>query len=345
MTTRLIKLTNHDVKDSLEHPEQDAVYKSLIAEKQLEIDPKTGEYYRPWRFEVQDGFFKQSDINTDDLHFDFIDESFGLKLNSWDELIEKLKDLNSNCSENECYKLLFCARHGQGYHNLAVEILGSEAWDAHWSKIEGTTLDNGEKIVWGPDPFLTKLGEDQAKELNKAWIKQIENGCPVPTRFFSSPFTRSMTTLIGTWNGIVIQEDGADPKTLLKPPRQQVIIKEDLRETIGEHLCDKRSSKKIIEERASKYGFIFEDGFEDEDVLYKDDWRESVSEHSLRANSFLQDLFEGFPNDIFVNCTSHSGTIRALITALSHRKFAIPTAGTIPIVIKGTRVKPETIIA
>ncbi|KAG7692716.1 hypothetical protein KL951_004963 [Ogataea haglerorum] len=339
----LIKVTQCDVEDAHANADQEVIYTKLISEARYQRDPQTGKTLRPWRFEVVQGMFKQSDESTDELSFDLLKENFGLAVSSWTALKVKLHQLNLDKKPNESYKLLICARHGQGYHNEAVSIFGIEEWNNHWSHRTGTTLPDGREIVWGPDPMLTPLGERQADELNKAWKRQIEHGAPIPTRYFSSPFSRSCMTLVRTWKDISICEENEDPTQLLSSKRHLPIVTENLRETIGSHLCDKRSPKRIIAQRFSKFGFTFEKGFQEEDIYYRDDWRESLSEQSLRADAFLQDVFENYPDDVYISSTSHAGEIRAIITALGHRKFAIPTAGTIPIVVKGARIQEELV--
>ncbi|CDK27247.1 unnamed protein product [Kuraishia capsulata CBS 1993] len=335
----LLKPTSHDQIDAHSNGEQEVVYRRLLAEATTSEKYASGRTKRPWIFEVVQGFFLQDDEGTDDLTFEYVNQDFGLKLSSWTELRQKLESLNSNAASNESYKLLFLARHGQGYHNFAVEKYGTEKWDRDLAHLSG----DGE-IVWGPDPFLTSLGEAQADENHDVWLQQIAKGAPIPTAFYSSPFTRSMHTLIRTWKDIVICENGQDESKLLAP-RAHPLVVEDVRETIGLHLCDKRSTKSTIIERVSKYGLVIEDGFEEEDVLYKEDWRESLSEQALRINKFLQFLFEKDfvdnkitrDGDLVVNVTSHAGTIRSFITALGHRHFTISTGGMIPVVVKAIR--------
>lgn len=63
----------------------------------------------------------------------------------------------------------FLARHGQGFHNVKHNE-NPQLWDDYWSH-----LNTDGKIVWGPDPELTELGIEQAKDNNIAWTKEIEN--------------------------------------------------------------------------------------------------------------------------------------------------------------------------
>ncbi|ODV94658.1 hypothetical protein PACTADRAFT_44199 [Pachysolen tannophilus NRRL Y-2460] len=329
----LIKPITVDYIDAHDGEANDAQFKKHLLDLSSEKNAD-GKYIRPWKFEVVQGFFQQSDPSlVDELEFNYIENDFGKIPKTWSDLKLKISELNANAKENECYKILFLARHGQGYHNFGVTKYGSKDWDDHWSKIEG----DGE-IIWGPDPFLTELGINQAKENNRAWKEQISKGAPIPSAFYSSPFTRSASTLVNTWLDIALTES---------PIKAHPLIKEDIRETIGVHLCDKRSPRRVIEERFAKYGFIFEDNFEEEDVLYKSNWRESVLEQGVRLNKFLQFLFEKewdadlaktkTEQDVFVNVTSHAGTTRSLLLVLGHPRFTIAAGGMIPVAVKATR--------
>ena len=85
------------------------------------------------------GVFAQSDPDTDDTQFNYLTaRDFGLVLEgSWRELQQRLHSLNRNPpTPNTRYKLLFLARHGQGYHNLAIEIYGQKAWADYWSLLD-----------------------------------------------------------------------------------------------------------------------------------------------------------------------------------------------------------------
>lgn len=275
-----------------------------------------------WNFEIVPGFFKQSHPETDELEFNYITHDFGLNRSCWEELISDVEQLHKSAKEGECFKVIFCARHGQGYHNLCCLKYGNDAWNSKWHSME----TDGE-IVWAPDPFLTELGEAQGRENHTAWKHQLSKGAPMPSAFYSSPFTRSCQTCHLTWEGL------SDSK---------VTIKECIRETIGLNLCDKRSPKSVIEKRFAGKGFVCEEGFSEPDALYTDSVRESPEAQTLRIHGFLEFLFEKDYNkseqDVFVSTTTHAGTIRSFLLASGHRRFAMGTGGMIPIVVKGTRI-------
>ncbi|RLV94981.1 putative phosphoglycerate mutase [Spathaspora sp. JA1] len=308
-----------DVLDSKVNPDNVKDYKTRLESYHSTLDSY-------WKFEIVPGIFKQSDPNTDETKFDYLKENFG-KIGSWDDIIEKLNHLNSSTKPNEQYKIMYLARHGQGFHNLAHTKYGDNAWNEYWSKLNG----DGE-IIWGPDANLTELGISQAKDNNYIWKQQQTNNknqvkdLIIPTKFLVSPLSRSIDTMYHTWNDIV------DLKTV------NPLIQENWRETMGVHTCDKRSTRTIIDYKYTDKGFIIEPGFVEEDIYYQDDYRETVGEQAIRINKGLQQLFNECPNDQIVAITSHSGSIRAQLLAVGHRSFAVGTGGMIPVFVKATKI-------
>lgn len=330
----LIEVNACDKIDAIIPDEEFILYNEKLKQKNPE-----------WSFSIVPGFFKQSFPETDEFTYDPLIDHFGLADGlTWPSLIAKLKDLNESAdSSKERYKLIFSARHGQGNHNLAVQIFGIDAWNEHYSHLEGSETPDGTFLKWAPDPSLTEKGEKQAKLMNRTLKNEIINfDCPVPTQLFTSPFTRSCQTLYITMDGICMSnrlKENDCNNSLLSNYRLNPLIKEDLRETIGSHLCDKRSDKSTLEKRLEGWDFKFEENFQYDDIYYKDDWRESIHEQALRANSFLQDVFsnDDYINDEVIYCTSHSGEMKALIIATGHRQYAVPTAGMIPMLIKAVK--------
>jgi len=62
-------------------------------------------------------------------------------------------------------KIIFTGRHGQGVHNLAEAKYGSDAWNESWSK-----LNTDGVLVWGPDPKLTPVGQQEALAVHAAGL-------------------------------------------------------------------------------------------------------------------------------------------------------------------------------
>lgn len=280
-----------------------------------QIRDHDGQFKYKWEFEVVDKYFAQSDENTDDFKFHY-GQDFGIK-GTWDHLISEINQLNKQSHEVQ-YKVLFLARHGQGYHNVVVRKYGPEQWRAKWHSL-GTDGD----IVYGPDPELTEIGINQGKENNQIWAQQIKNGCPVPSKYFVSPLQRSCMTLLLTMKGLM-------------PSNTNVLIVEKIREIIGYHLCNKRSTKTEILKKFGDDNFITEPGFTENDELYTEE-EETFDHHCIRVNDFMQQLFNDYRDDEFINVTSHGGTIKCFLAVIGHRRFTISTGGMIPVVIRGTR--------
>lgn len=271
-----------------------------------------------WDFEIVPGYFKQSNDATDDTRFNYIKEHFGIA-KPWEEIINDLKKLNDNADSNTFYKVIYLARHGQGYHNLAHAQYGDKAWNEYWSKLNGDG-----KIVWGPDPLLTELGVSQAEENGEVISEDIGKGAKIiPSKWYVSPLSRSIDTLIHTWR-LIVNIDTIKP-----------LIMENLRETTGVHTCDKRLPKRVLVEKYPK--FIIEPSFTEEDELFKVDYRETVGEIAVRMNKAFQFIFSDSKNESLICVTSHSGAIRAQLLALGHRLFAVGTGGVIPVFVKATR--------
>lgn len=320
----LLVPNERDHVDAHEDLDQDELYYKRIAEIRAKADvlncASTSESSESdstfsWDFEPVQGFFMQTSDNTDDMKFNYATQGFGTT-KPWEELIDRLELLNSTSVPNTKYKMLFLARHGQGWHNIASHKYPKADWFSRW-RFVGT---DGE-IEWGPDAKLTDLGISQAKENGELWKSQLENGAPLPTKFYVSPLLRSIDTLFHTWRDIEI-------------PRPIVI--ENVRETIGVHLCHERTTKSALE---SKYTDLdFEEGFTEDDLLAQkySTVREQLHQQFLRVDGVLQKIFDE-DEDSIISITSHAGTIRGFITVIGHRKFTIPTGGMIPIVVKGTK--------
>ncbi|KAI5954853.1 PMU2 [Candida theae] len=299
---------SNDYHDAHGDLDQDRLYHSVIAER-YSSNPDQ----RYWRFSAQQSFFKQSNPDTNDLEFRYTEQDFGIE-KPWGSIVDALNELNASAPSNVQYKLIFFARHGQGWANVAGRKYSKEEWYSKW-RFLGT---DGE-ITWGPDADLTELGVKQAHENHNAWASQLQKGAPYPKSFYVSPLQRSIKTHNITW------------------PNTKPLVVEHLRETVGLHLCHKRSPRSQLQ---SKFpNLVFSEDFEEEDKLfesYVNPRREQLHEQFARIHDVLQDIFDNDDNDI-ISITSHAGTIRAFITVIGHRKFTIPTGGMIPIVIKGVK--------
>ena len=161
-------------------------------------------------------------------------------------------------------------------------------------------LNTDGEIVWGPDPHLTPKGEEQARAVNFAWKAQIQDNVPVPRSLYSSPLRRSADTLNITWSDILLNPSDESQQAIVPT------IKENFRETIGIHTCDKRSDKSVIQ--SEKPGWKFENMFTEHDELWNDKYMESEGQHALRVQAVLNELFVEDGSSV-IGITSHSGNM------------------------------------
>ncbi|GAA5947025.1 hypothetical protein JCM10213_007279 [Rhodosporidiobolus nylandii] len=230
-----------------------------------------------------------------------------------------IERLNDAAEEGTAVKVIFLARHGQGYHNVAEAKYGTKAWDEYWSKRYGD-----EEMTWGPDPLLTPLGMSQALAVNHAWKKERVDDVPLPQSRYSSPLSRAASTLKITWEGLSAgEESGLQPE-----------FREGWRETLGVHTCDQRRTKSYL---ADSYpSFSFEAGFAKDDELWSPTYRETDEEHAARIRVELDKIFSTDPST-YISITAHGGVIGAFFRVVGHRKVAVPPGGMIPIVVKATK--------
>ena len=99
------------------------------------------------------------------------------------KIVADLQQLNRDSPDNEIYKLIFLARHGQAKSNVASQKYSKEEWMRKW-RFLGT---DGE-LTWGPDADLTELGLKQAAENHQCWKQQLLEGAPYPKRFYVSRY-------------------------------------------------------------------------------------------------------------------------------------------------------------
>lgn len=154
--------TKLDIIDSKISPEVRAAYNSKVAQFQ-----RNSKSY--WQFSIVPNKFVQSLDETDDTKFNYLDQHFG-KIGEWDDLIEELHQLNKQADKDTQYKILFLARHYTGYHNIAHAKYGDDAWNDHWSKLNGD-----DEYTWGPDAELIQELIELAKKNSKLVAKELEN--------------------------------------------------------------------------------------------------------------------------------------------------------------------------
>ncbi|KAI6152367.1 histidine phosphatase superfamily [Pisolithus tinctorius] len=277
-------------------------------------------------YETVAGYFVQDKPGpiTPGSEFHELPPRFGLIDDSperWSKLIASIQQLNVDAPSHVQYKVFFLGRHGEGYHNFGWAKHGQQAWDDYWSKLNG----DGE-LIWGPDPELTPVGEGQADEAHVAWKTELQCGLPFPEKLYCSPLSRAIRTN---------QRSFKD----LNPDGRRTTIVENIREEFGIHTCDKRRTRTYIHETFPEY--LIEDGFTEEDELWKPDVRESWDDVDVRAKAVLDMIFEN-DEEQYISITAHSGFINACLRVTDHPLWALPTGGVIPIVVKATAERVPT---
>ncbi|ODV92527.1 hypothetical protein CANCADRAFT_20709, partial [Tortispora caseinolytica NRRL Y-17796] len=204
--------------------------------------------------------------------------------------------------------VIFIVRHGEGFHNVAESLYGTEDWDNYWSK-----LYNDGNITWGPDAMLTDKGIDQAKYAGEVWENELRKGAPIPQSFYSSPLSRSADTLRYTWPNVKAQ------------------FIENLRETYGVHTCDMRRTASYLKHRYPLW--TFETKFSEDDLLWDPDVRETDEHQQHRVRTFLREVFTKDTSK-YVSITAHSGTIRALLSVIGHPERTVLPGGMISVVVR-----------
>ena len=238
----------------------------------------------------------------------------------WPRFERYIRSLASSTKDGESLKVLFLGRHGQGWHNVAEAKYGTKAWDCYYS-----FLDGYDGMHWA-DALLTPVGQQQARDVHALWEQQLKEGIPVPERWYVSPLTRTIETADLSFQTLSLPAD--------RPYKPYVV--ELLREALGVHTCDRRSTKTQIERNFPH--LTFEPGFSDPDPLWEEDYREPGSARRYRLATFLDDVFSSDEN-VFLSLTSHSGAIASILEAVGHRDFKLETGGVIPVVLRAERVQ------
>ena len=189
----------------------------------------------------------------------------------------------------------------------------------HWAKLpgDGTT-------TW-QDAELTPAGEQQAQAIAAFWKT---DDIPTPGHIYSSPLRRCLRTTMLAFAPFL------DSQATPPPPSIPLTIKEKLRERLGVHTCDRRSSKTWI--AAAYPAFEIESGFAEEDELWVPDRRETIEEHAVRSRELLGEIFSGDASDV-VALTAHSGAIMALFVATGWKQIPVAAGAVYPLLVCATR--------
>ncbi|KAK8877073.1 phosphoglycerate mutase [Apiospora arundinis] len=265
----------------------------------------------------------------------------------WERLETHVAKLNRESESHESYKVIYVVRHGRGVHNVVMDAVGPK-WKEKWALEEGATLDKlpdmpelpsargdkSEYISWVDSELVTK-GRDQARELASDWVKwNRDNGMPIPGTIYTSPMDRCLETTVLIY-GDVLQENGRNV---------QPVVKENLRERLTNHTCDRRKSRSWIEE---KYPMChFEPGFKENDILWKarskdpgEITAETEDNHTARKQRLLEDIFDT-DNSHFISLTTHSYAISAILASVGAPFFRVKEGSMLAMLIKAEKEPP-----
>lgn len=90
-------------------------------------------------------------------------------------------------------------------------------------------------------------------------------------------------------------------------------MKENFREGISGHTCDRRSTKSYIHDLFPRYQF--EKGFPETDLFWKPLLAEQSVDQDIRTKTVLDDVFDS-DKSTWVSITSHSGEIASLLRGM-----------------------------
>ncbi|KAG9229240.1 histidine phosphatase superfamily [Amylocarpus encephaloides] len=279
------------------------------------------------------GYFQQDDPATEDKNFDYTTSNFGLINKSydgdsdsktqWEKFGVEVARLNEQARDGTQYKVLYMGRHGEGYHNVAEAFYGKRDWDCYWS-----LQDGNETSTW-VDALLTPTGISQAQEANDFWRRLIvTEKIQTPQSYYTSPLLRCMATANVTFSGLPLPSD-----------RPFVpLVNELIRECIGAHTCDRRSSKTIIQKNYPDWPFS--EGFSEEDPLWDAELRETGEAMDRRLRRAVDEIF-GSDKNTWISISSHSGAIASILRVLGHQTFSLGTGQVIPVLVKAEKVAGE----
>ncbi|CZT01725.1 related to GPI anchored protein [Rhynchosporium agropyri] len=188
------------------------------------------------------------------------------------------------------------------------------------------SLQPGNSTSTWSDALLTPAGEAQALVAHAFWAHLITTQkIPFPETYYTSPLLRCLATASLTFSNLDLPKDRPFIPT----------IKENIREVIGVHTCDRRSGKSVIK---SKYpDWPFEDGFAEEDPLWSAELRETdeaIDQRTLRA---IEDIFST-DDHTYISLSTHSGQIASMLRVLNHRVFGLGTGQAIPVLVKAEKL-------
>ncbi|CZT45224.1 related to GPI anchored protein [Rhynchosporium secalis] len=188
------------------------------------------------------------------------------------------------------------------------------------------SLQPGNSTSTWSDALLTPAGEAQALVAHAFWAHLITTQkIPFPETYYTSPLLRCLATASLTFSNLDLPKDRPFIPT----------IKENIREVIGVHTCDRRSGKSVIK---SKYpDWPFEDGFAEEDPLWSAELRETDEALDQRTLRAIEDIFST-DDHTYISLSTHSGQIASMLRVLNHRVFGLGTGQAIPVLVKAEKL-------
>jgi broad specificity phosphatase PhoE len=243
----------------------------------------------------------------------------------WQRFERWVSYLNGHCRNDgsQRYKVLVMGRHGEGWHNAAEGFYGTPAWNCYWA----TQTGNG-TAHWD-DPHLTPAGHaESAKAAAYFRTRFEEQGMPFFESYYSSPLTRCTVTAEETFGGLELPAD--------RPFAP--VVKEGFREGMTLHTCNHRSNRTYIAETVP--AVRFEEGFTEQDELWRSWENESEEAMKARSKKVLDDVFAG-DTATWISVTAHSGVITKLLEQLGHRSFRLSTGQIIPVLVRAEVEAPE----
>jgi broad specificity phosphatase PhoE len=193
----------------------------------------------------------------------------------------------------------------------------------HWAHLDGDG-----QMTWA-DSHHNDKGIEKVKSLGRFWSDAAENDMiPLPGTIYTSPLARTLETTRLVFAN-VIENHGA---------HFQSIVKELLRERLTDHTCDRRSTLSWIKEHYPDY--IIGRGLSEDDVLWSSSCEETAEEHVTRKQRLLEDMFENDRN-AFVELTTHSYAISAILEAVSMAGFRDSEGSSVAMLVKAERISSE----
>ncbi|KAG7388079.1 hypothetical protein PHYPSEUDO_013198 [Phytophthora pseudosyringae] len=258
----------------------------------------------PFTLRYVPGFFKQGTPSVDVPPSN--PEHLGLLDNvSWTDVDAYI---NTRAAQGVAVKLLLFLRHGEGTHNVAEAMYGTEAWDRYYRKLAEYT-----------DAKLTPLGVQQAERASERIDLELERGLKID-EVVVSPLERTLHTAMTAF-----QSHKEIPKRSMEWPR----------ETIGVCTCDLRGT---TSSKAAQYPSVdFSDIWSDADPWWTPDHRETERHINDRARVFLTRVFYGH-KATRAGVVTHSGMTTAAMRVMGHRKYSVATAEVIPFLLEDINV-------